>query len=451
MFDTDSTSHVVQLLLALGSGISLFIFGYMGFQRQLFKVLIVIIPFQFIESRYGSLNMAVAYVLGASMFLNQSWIRKKTKENWPLIWPIFMIIISFFLSWVLAPRIIQGKTLFYMIMLGSNIFLFYMAYQFVSDMEDVVDFFNLFLFCNVLVIIYCGIQFLIGASGYSFLGIKELSFCKNVRGLTRMVGPFGSIGILAEYIVIQNMLLTYYALNADKYRKLILAVLFCNVAILIGTGNRGGFISFILSLFLFCYVFRKRFGLKKILIISLAFLIALVSASQIMINYTTYNVIYDRLLTTQMEGITPDTRGGPQGWSSVVEKIIEKPVLGHGPRLIRPDKHGKLPEGEYGHYPHNLYLHILYTMGILGFFAYSVLGVRYITILRKSKMNLDKNDNFLSGLPELGIIVFAVFLFDQMKIEFLRVNLLDYQHYLSVLFGMFCGLRRIERKSNELA
>lgn len=451
MFNTESTSHVLQLLLALGSGISLFIISYIRFQRQLFKALIVIIPFQFIDSPYGSSNMAFTYVLGASMFLNPSWIKKKTKENWPLIWPFFIITISFFLSWVLAPRIIWGKTLFYMIMLGSNVFLFYMAYQFVSERKDVVCFFELLLFCNVLVIIYCVIQFLIGASGYSFLGIKELSFCKNVRGLTRMVGPFGAAGILSEYIVIQNMLLTYYTLSVHKYKKLILAVLFCNVAMLISTGNRGGFISFLLSLFLFCYVFRKRFGLKRTFIINLAFLVTLISASHIMINYTTYNVIYDRLLGTQMEGFTPDTRGGSHGWSSVVEKIIEKPVLGHGPRIIRPDKHGKLTEGEYGRYPHNLYLHILYTMGVIGFFAYSVLGVRYLTILRQSKINLDKNDNFLYGLPELGIIVFAVFLFDQMKIEFLRDHLLDYQHYLSVLFGMFCGLRRIERKSNELA
>jgi len=227
VFNTESTSHVVQLLLALGSGISLFIISYIGFQRQLFKALIVIIPFQFIDSPYGSSNMAFTYVLGASMFLNPSWIKKKTKENWPLIWPFFIITISFFLSWVLAPRIIWGKTLFYMIMLGSNVFLFYMAYQFVSERKDVVCFFELLLFCNVLVIIYCVIQLLIGASGYSFLGIKELSFCKNIRGLTRMVGPFGAAGILSEYIVIQNMLLTYYALSVHKYKKLILAVLQC--------------------------------------------------------------------------------------------------------------------------------------------------------------------------------------------------------------------------------
>lgn len=443
MFDFESTGKVVQLLIALGGGISLFIFSYIGIQRQLFKVLIIIIPFQIIDSAYGSLNMAVTYVLGASMFLNQSWIRKKAKENWPLLWSFFIVIISFFLSWIEAPRIAWSQTLFYMIMLGSNIVLFYMTYHFISSREDIVSLFNLMLFCNVLVIIYCVIQAIIGESEHALLGIKELSMQQNKGDLTRIVGPFNAIGITGEYLVIQYLLLAYYLLTTQKYKMLIIGVISCNVALLIGTGNRGGFISFILSLFLFCYGFRKRLGLKKNILILIAFFVVLVSVSYVMITYTSYNVIYDRLLGTEMDGITPDTR---RGWPFVVEKIIEKPVLGHGPRILRkkdyPTSKIWLEGSEIGGYPHNLYLYILYTMGIIGLFAYSVLGMRYIKLLSTLRMNLDKNDKFLSGLPKLGIIVFAVFLFDQMKIEFLRSELLDYQHYLSVLFGMFCGLKR---------
>jgi len=455
MFDFESTGKVVQLLIALGGGISLFVFSYIGIQRQLFKALIIIITFQFINSAYGSLNMAITYVLGASMFLNHSWSRKKAKENWPLLWPFFIIMLSFFLSWVEAPHIAWSKTLFYMIMLGSNIVLFYMTYHFVSDRGDVIDLFNLILALNVLVIIYCIIQIIIGGSEHALLGIKEFSVQRNKMDLTRIVGPFNAVGITAEYLVIQYLLLAYYLLTTQKYKMLIIGVIFCDVALLIGTGNRGGFISFILSLFLFCYGFRKKFGIEKNILILIVSFVVLVSASYVMITHTSYNVIYDRLLGTEMDGVTPDTRGGSLGWPFVVEKIIEKPVLGHGPQLLRktdyPTSKIWLEGSEIGFYPHNLYLYILYTMGVIGFFAYSVLGVKYITILSKLRINLDKNDKFLSGLPKLGIIVFVVFLFDQMKVEFLRDHLLDYQHYLSVLFGMFCGLRRIERKSNELA
>ncbi|MCD4769144.1 MAG: hypothetical protein K8R35_03130, partial [Bacteroidales bacterium] len=82
------------MLVALGGGLSLFVLPHMGFQRLLFKALVIIIPFQFLNSKYGSFNMAFTYVLGASMFLNQSWIKKKTKENWPLILPFVIIIFA---------------------------------------------------------------------------------------------------------------------------------------------------------------------------------------------------------------------------------------------------------------------------------------------------------------------------------------------------------------------
>ncbi|MCD4736188.1 MAG: O-antigen ligase family protein [Bacteroidales bacterium] len=442
MFDYESTGKVTQLLIALAGGISLFIFSYMGIQRRVFKALIAIIPFQFIDSPYGSLNMAIIYALGVSMFFNQSWTEKKSKENWPLILPFCIIMFSFFFSWVGAPRIVWGKTLFYIIMLSSNILLFYMTYHFISSREDIVSLFNLMLFCNVLVIIYCVIQVLVGESEYALLGIKELNIQQNKMGLTRIVGPFNAVGITAEYLVIQCLLLTYYLLTTNKYKMVIIGVLFCNIALLIGTGNRGGFISFMLSLFLFCYGFRKRLGLRRNILILLASFALLVSASYVIINYTSYDVMYSRLLGTQLDGVTPDTRGG---WSLVVEKIAEKPILGHGPRLVMRSGNAEslqLPKGEIGFYPHNLYLYILYTLGIVGLFAYSVLGIRYMTILRGLDSKPDKSDHFLSGLPKLGIIVFVIFLIDQMKIEFLRDHLLDYQHYLSVLFGMFCGLKR---------
>lgn len=443
MFDL-STNHLIQLLVALGGGLSLFVLSHMGFQRLLFKALVIIIPFQFLNSKYGSFNMAFTYVLGASMFLNQSWIKKKTKENWPLILPFVIIIFAFLLSWTQAPRMFWGKNIFYMIMLGSNVFLFYMAYHFVSDRDDVVTLFNLLLFCNVLVIIYCVFQMIIGFDEYSFLGIKEFSFQANLEEKRRLVGPFNAVGITAEYLVIQCVLLTYYVLNGEQYRKVILFIILCNVAALIGTGNRGGFISFLLSFLLFIYFFRKRLGVQKTVAMFLAWSLMLTAASYIMIKHTDFNVIYERLMSTEVKGFTPDTRSG---WPFVVEKILEKPVLGHGPRLVTVadyDKPMRWPKGEIGFYPHNLYLYILYSMGLVGFLAYCLWAVKYLQILGKSKRILSENDKLLSGLPKLGIIVFVIFLFDQMKVEFFRWNLLDFQHYLSVLFGMFCGLKKLK-------
>ena len=441
MFDL-STSHLVQLLIASIAGISLFVFSYIGYQRFFFKALIILIPFQFIDSIYGSFNMAATYMLGISMFLNRSWLKKKAEDNWPLILPFFMIGLVFFLSWTQSPRIFWSKTIFYMIMLGSNIFLFYMTYHIISSREDFINFFNLLIFCNILVILYCFFQFVIGFQEYNVLGIGEFRIQQNLEEKLRIVGPFNAVGITAEYFVIQCIILAYYVLISGKYKKLALILIFCNTALLIGTGNRGGFISFLLSIVLFAYFFRKSLGVGRTLLLLIASFFILITSSFLMVKYTDFNVLYERLLGTQMEGLTPDTRSG---WSFVLEKIVEKPVLGHGPRLVTTidyDRLIKWPKDEIGFWPHNLYLYILYTTGMIGFIAYSILGLSYLRILGKLKLILNENDDFLSGLPKLGIIIFIVFLFDQMKVEFLRPSLLDYQHYLFALSGMFCALKK---------
>ena len=440
MFDLP-TWHLILLLGSLLAGLFIYIVSYTGFQRSLFKVLIVIIPFQLLSSQiYGSLNMGFTYVLGASMLLNQAWIKKRTKENWPLILGFGIIICSFCLSWTQTSRVFWSRTLLYFIMFGSNIVLFYITYHFISDLEDIHTFFRLLFLCNVLVILYCILQLILGFGEFTFLGIKEFSLQKG--RIDRLGGPFNAVGITAEYMVIQCLLLAYYLMTMDRYKKGILVLMFCNIAALIGTGNRGGFISFILGFILYIYTYRKRFGPAKALVAGLTMVIILVSASFIMIKYTDFNVLYERILATRMDGITPDTR---TGWPYVVEKIFDKPVVGHGPRLvIRSEAHAppRWPKGEIDFYPHNLYLYILYTLGIVGLLAYGIWGLLYIIRLGKMANKSPSKIDFISGLPQLGIIIFTVFLFDQMKVEFLRSYLLDYQHYLMALFAMFCALRK---------
>lgn len=438
-----STSHLIQLLVALIGGISLFVFAFVGFQRQIFKGVIVTLPFQFVDSRFGSLNMAVIYVLGMGMILNKSWIKKKTNENWPLIGPFFIIALAFTLSAIVAPKMFRSKNLFYIIMLGSNVLLFYMSYHFVSDEDDIKTFFKLFFICNLLVILYCILQLAAGFGDMSLFGIKELSI-KHNRTDNRLVGPFNAVGITAEYLVIQCLLFGYFITMLDQYKKAAIMAVFCNLAILIGTGNRGGFLSIILATFMFFFVFRKNLGAKKILLMALTLFITLVLASFFMIRYTQFNVLYERLLATEMDGITPDTRS--YVWADIGERIFEKPVLGHGPRLVTTsdmEKKSDLPKGEIGYYPHSLYLTILYTTGIVGFVAFSIWAVFYLILIINQKKRFYSCEDFISGLPRLALIFFFIILFDQLKVEFMRHYLVDYQNYLCALFGMFCALKKI--------
>jgi len=61
-------------------------------------------------------------------------------------------------------------------------------------------------------------------------------------------------------------------------------------------------------------------------------------------------------------------------------------------------------------------------------------------------------NNFLNNLPRLGIILLTVFLIDQIKLEFLRFRLTDFQHFIFMLFGAFLAfsdkLRNLKSGTN---
>jgi len=440
--DILDTSHAVQLIIALLGGIAFLIAVLSGYGRQLFLVIIVMIPFQPLDSKYGSANMVLVYALGVATLLYGGRGSGRGKTKPPLLGAFAFLLFVYFISWSQAPRLFWGKHLTYLITLLSDVVLFYLTYTFVQKQKDIEVIFKALFISNVLVIGYCMIQLAVGYGHEAVFGIEEFSIQQN-RLDQRLVGPFEAVGITAEYLVIQSMLLGFYIMKKGKWRAASMALLFMNAAVLVGTGNRGGFISAILACILFVYVFRKQLGKKGIVTAVVSFSVILASASIVMITFTDFNVLYKRLLGTEIEGVTPDSRSG---WSYVVEKIADKPVLGHGARIVTPFEYTKpprdWPKDIVDFYPHSLYLYILYTMGALGFIAYSVWAIGYWKILCAAKKLHPPPDSILSGMPELAMIIFVIFLFDQFKVEFLRYYLLDYQHYIATLFGTFAAYRK---------
>ena len=55
------------------------------------------------------------------------------------------------------------------------------------------------------------------------------------------------------------------------------------------------------------------------------------------------------------------------------------------------------------------------------------------------------------GLARLGLLLLLFFLVDQIKIEFLRIELMDYTQFVFALFGMWLGLCERGREPGEVA
>jgi O-antigen ligase len=183
-------------------------------------------------------------------------------------------------------------------------------------------------------------------------------------------------------------------------------------------------------------LFVRQIGLGRVVALAVALPVLFATAAFVIIKFTSYNVLFERLLDTEFKGLTPDTRN----FTYVLEKIPDRIVLGHGPRLMLPDQFTRrIPGYEPMQFPHNLYFHILYTTGVVGLLAYLswflALTARFLRPLRYRS-----ESPYMNAIPRVGLVIMAMFLVDELKIEFLRFSLSDYQQFMFATWAVLLAM-----------
>lgn len=427
------TSFAIQIGIAIIFGLALFMMVFVLSEKHIVGILVILLPFQFVDSGYGSLNMALTYMAAFGMLL-----RGKVRMT-PLLGVVILIAFAYLLSLSQAPRGTYRDHGFYLITVFSGFALFYLVYNYFRQSNDLQYFIKLLLIMNFLVAGYSVLLIFVGTERVVFFGIDELSLATNrakANSHQRLQGTFGSAGVNASFFALQILIMAYVLLNEQrKFNKfLIVAMIGINFGLMVGTGSRGSFLSLVGGSILFAWLFRRQIGVTRI-IKSVAIIVPLfIAMSFVMINYTSYGSLFTRLADTEI-----DDSGIPETRSLVValtlEKIPEAMVLGHGPRLKLMDETRYVPGYKpLGGYPHNLVLYLLYTVGFMGLFAWSVWFFVLSKRLYQSRRHRT-GDWYLDNLPTMGVLIVVVFLVDQIKIEFLRANLGDIQHYYFFLWG----------------
>jgi O-antigen ligase len=153
--------------------------------------------------------------------------------------------------------------------------------------------------------------------------------------------------------------------------------------------------------------------------------------------------MYERLESTELEGGIPDTRADT--WDTAWSHIVDKPLLGHGPRLRLDGDEGRpYPGTPRISFPHNLYLFLLYTVGLAGLIAYLSF---FMWLLNRYRQGVKRSgsDPFMQGFIKLGTLFMIVFLIDQIKIEFLRFQTVDYWHVIFSIFAIWLAFSDMAR------
>jgi hypothetical protein len=437
-----SPEQWVQLNVAAGLALLCFIVLYMAPVRWIVPSLILILPFQIISSRYGSFNIYLIYLIGFVLALRGHF------KTFPYIGFVVFIAFAYAVSLSQAATVTLREHLLYLFFIGSNFVVFYIVYNYFRSNRDVRGFLYILLVLNGLILIYSATQLVVGLNVNSPLFTGPISL-KPPREDGRLTGPFGAVGLTAEYMVMA-IFICGFMLMTMKPGPLLRAVLglmiFGCLAAMIATANRGALITLVLVGLLFVFLFRRDLGARGLLISLLGVPLVFALSAAVVINFTDFNLLFDRLAETEIEGGVPDTR---QVWPTTLELIQNKPLIGHGPRLGFSQETLALKGApEVVQFPHNLYLYLLYTLGILGLVAYLAFFARMYRDYSRSRL-VPHDDPMLRGLGRLGIVLLAVFLIDQMKIEFLRVVTTEYQHFVFMLWGALAALVLRQEDANE--
>jgi O-antigen ligase len=405
--------------------------------------LLVLIPFQPVATIYGTANIGMTYVLFAALL-----IRGRLTYA-PMLGAMLAVVFAYLISISQLPKMLYILHGAEVILLVSSFLVLILTYNLAREVENPKFIINLLIFMNVLCVLYCFVQLAVGpGQSFSLFGIDALSMNRNRGGEERLVGPFGTAGLTAAYFMSMTLILMYEAFNSQKKRRnsvLLLATL--NVAMIIATANRGSFIVLISGTLLLLHAFRKELGYRRVSQALAVSTIIIVVSGAAVITYTDFGLMFSRLQsTTELEDGVPATRAylWPRAW----EDIKEKPILGHGPKLLGPNDRifrRPPPEQLVSPYPHSLYLHLLVTVGIIGtvcmlYFLFSVAWRVYKAAKRHRLSSTNAPVSaYEKGWLVVGTIVVVTFLVDELKIEFLRSATTDYAHFMFALFGVFLG------------
>ena len=432
----DST-QLFLLISALVGALVVFVAANSAPLKVSIGILLVFIPFQPVETpRLGSANIIMTYVLFGALML------RGRIRYLPMLWAILLVVFAYLISISQLNRALyvdHGLQLFFLV---SGFLVMILTYNLVRETKDPRFIVNLFIGVNILVLIYCLVQLSIGpGERFYFFGNQNLWMHQNRGGGDpRLVGPFGTPGLTAAYLMSMTVILVYEILhNRGWYRILLLGIVAGNLGMMIATGNRGSFLVLLASMLWFLYLFRTELGFVRIVQMLTASAIVLVGAAFVIVNFTSFDVMFDRLATTQLdESGVPDTRANvwPRAWAA----FEEKPLLGHGPNVEqeRVVRYRSIhPDQLILAYPHNLYLHLLVTVGVVGTIAFLIFFLVALVRLFRAPRTGNFATEYERGLVRVGLIVLVGFLVDELKIEFLRSGTTDYAHFVFALLGLF--------------
>ena len=440
-----SSSNIWMLSVGLVAAILIVILTASARRAVALGALLLLIPFQVVETRYGSSSVLMAYTMaGAMLLMGNLRIR--------MLPAIGLVLVAYLVSLTQTER--------YLMLHVVEIFQFFsgfvvllLAYNYARLVKSERSVIDLLLAINVLVAIYCVLQLTAGAGGsFTPFGISEIAFNSNRDPSDpRLIGPFDNPGTTAGYFALTTLIFMVELITAvGSRRRLIQGLILVNVVGIMATGNRASFLVMLAACPVLLHAFRKELGARRTLQYAIGGSAAMLVAAAILIAFTGFGNIFRRLeQVTETEGGIPTTRAGT--WPLAVEKIKIDPWFGEGPHFVNANDAELMGAmrtrfedlGDvvtiFDPYPHSLYLFLLRTVGIFGLAAMLWFFAQVVLELRGSLRHAELSERS-RAFVKTGVVVTGAFLVTQITLEFNRPQTMDYVQYILALMGLFVGV-----------
>jgi len=431
-----NTSVAWQLTLALAAVLVIYVLASTTRRTVALGALLIAIPFQIVDTRYGSASVVMAYALAVILLLNGGL---KVR----MLPALGLIALGYLVSMSQADRTLMSLHAIFIFQFFSSLVVFLLAYNFARLVDSERSVVDVLLVINVLTLVYCALQLTAGP-GERFMpfGVKEFEFNLNrVAEDARLVGPFDNPGSTAGYFTLMIMVCAMDMMFAQGRRRTAVQVLIIlNLIGLVATGNRAGFLTLVAMFPVLLFSFKRELGTQRVTRYLVGGIAVLVLASAVAISYTGFGRMFERLenVTETQDGV-PTTRA--LTWPVAIEKIKQRPWVGEGPFFVNPESGqnlGMLPD-EVDPYPHSLYLYLLRTIGILGLVPILWFFLQSWRVLYRSQRGAG-NSSYTSAILRVGMLLIPAFLVAQVTLEFNRPTTIDYAQFIFALLGLLVGV-----------
>ena len=407
--------------------------------------LIVLIPFQVVETRYASSSVLMAYAIAGLLLINGG-LRLR------MVPALTLVVFAYLMSLSQADQFLTMHVI-EIFQFVSCLVVFLLAYNYAKLVREDRVVMDTLIMINALAVLYCALQLSAGP-GNAFVpfGIDSLAFNSNRNPSDpRLIGPFDNPGTTAGFFTLMTLVCAVELMFASRGRRLLLqALIIANVGGILATGNRASFLVLLAAFPAILVLFRRELGARRVTQYFIGGVAALAIASAVIITYSDFGNMFRRLQSvTETEDGMPTTRAGT--WSMAIEKIEREPWFGEGPHYFNSEdaemlgllraRHEELGEIRtlFDPFPHSMYLYLLRTVGIVGLCAvmwfFGQAWLETYAALRRHESNA-----YRQAMLKLGLVLIGAFLVSQITLEFNRPGTMDYAQFIFSLMGLFVGI-----------